>query len=207
MKRFSWGGERSTEYSHDSSRFSSNGSKNKRGPRPDQLQEPSGSELNVRKCLGDISLASRLIYLFRKKCSNVLVWPGFAASMASIPLNSSSAQMLRLFGVKMLLGVNNKTRQTKKTNSNKLEKHRKTWPNIAKERHSSTTRGTVNERPEFVNAPKPTVHRQRQTWTHSHHGNGQQHHIWAPDAKGCTSLHVRGQKTRLVLPRMMKTRA
>lgn len=47
--------------------------------------------------------------MFKRVC--LVHWPGFAASMASIPLNSSSAQMLRLFRVKMLLGVNKK--QTK----------------------------------------------------------------------------------------------
>lgn len=50
-------------------------------------------------------------------------------------------------------------KQAKKPQNNKLEKKKHNWPNIAKERHSSTTRGTEKERPELVNAPNPTAHR------------------------------------------------
>lgn len=89
--------------------------------------------------------------------------------------------------------------KNKQKNPKTIKKKKNTiGPILQKKRHSSTTRGTEKERPELVNAPKPTA--RRQIWTHNHHANQQQHHISALDANGCTSLHVRGQNTRLFLP-------
>lgn len=137
--------------------------------------------------------------MFKRVC--LVHWPGFAASMASIPLNSSSAQMLRLFGVKMLLGVNKK----QKKQPNNLEKKHTLGPILQKKDIPAQPEAPLMKDQSLLMPQTRQFTGQRQIWTDSHHANKQQHHISAPDAKSCTSLHVRGQKTRLFLPKMMNT--